>query len=584
MVAHLRIRGAGLRRTLLASLCLFALPVLARTESAAPPRLVVVVSIDQFPQEYVARFAALFGPDGFRRLLEGGADYRDCQHGHFVTATAPGHSVMLTGTYPVHSGIVGNRWYARASGTQASAVDDPRFPVLALGGGVAGQGISPRALQVPTVGDLLRAATGLRAQVVSVAIKDRGAVLMGGQRPTGAYWFDPQACAFVTSSYYREHLPEWVATFNAARPCAGYADASWTRLRPDLDYAALADIDDAPYEEGAYGMGRTFPHPVHDWIDTQAAGDARGRYRYMPIIATPFGNQLLLTFAKAAIDGEHLGQDAIPDLLTISFSSNDYIGHAFGPNSQEALDAVLRTDQVLADLMGFLDQRIGKGEWVLALTSDHGVAPIPQFLERAGVLPERDDHYRLSAVRLRSQMETALQERFLPNLKLPTDFPGFFTAWDGATDPFIYVNPAVLDSLPNHPSYDGLLTEIAEEIEKVDGVARVFRRSERARLAESHDRIERSAYRSWHAENGGDLLVQYRPYWLGAEHTGGTNHLMPYRYDTHVPLLLYGPGIRAGRFERPVAVVDLASTLARILRVPQTPQDDGRPLFDALAN
>jgi hypothetical protein len=556
----------------------------ATVAPAAPPRLVVVVVIDQFPREYLDRFAPLFGPDGFRRLLDAGADFTQCHHEHFLTATAPGHAVMLTGAYPVQNGIVGNYWYARAAGHVRSSVDDPGFPLISgaeAPGADAKGGVSPLALAVPTVGDGLRAATGMRARVVSVAIKDRGAVLLGGWRPNGVYFYAPRTCRFATSTYYAPHLPQWAAAFNAAEPCAPYLGQAWMRLRAEADYARFAEPDDAPYEGDVYGLGRTFPHPVREWVDEKAEGAARDKDRYAAVVGTPFGNALLWRFAQAAVVGEQLGADDVPDLLTISFSSNDYVGHTFGPHSQEVLDITLRTDALLAELFAFFDARVGRGRWWLALTSDHGVAPVPEYLERNGMLPPRDDHYRYRTAAARAAVEATLLRRFFGGAR-PKDFPGFFESWEVATDPFVYVNTHALAHLKGASTFDALLDAIADEIERVPGVAHVYRRHERAGLAASHDAFAQRAVRAWHPANGGDLLIQLAPHWLTGEPPNVTNHRTPYRYDTHVPMLLYGAGVRRGHFHRPVAVVDLASTVARVLGVAPAPADEGTPLVEAL--
>ncbi len=550
----------------------------------APPRLVVVIVLDQFPREYLDRFAPLFDKAGFRRLLTGGADFRSCEQDQFITLTGPGHAVMLTGAYGVHNGIVGNWWYSRTKQKIVSCVKDSRFSLVVppdpLFPADRPRGASPLASMATTVGDVLRSATALRARVLSLSIKDRGAVLLGGRRPSGAYWYEPRTCSFVTSSYYSSRLADWVIDFDRAQPCGRYVGHLWTKLRPDLDYGHFADADDVPYERDEYGLGRTFPHPVGEWIKPTADRGAGDQNRYTAVVDTPFGNELLLRFAEVAVDGEQLGRDAVPDLLTLSFSSVDNVGHLYGPHSQEMLDTVLRMDRLLADFMHFLDAKVGRQQWVLVLTSDHGVAPIPERLERLGILPARANHYRFKTKHAREQVEGALKQRFFGAAGPPKDFPGFFEAWNRRTEPFVYVNHRALNRLPGQMSFDRLLDAIKKEIGKLDGVARVYSRSERGLLAASQDPTEQRAYRSWPAENGGDLLIQLQSYWVGRQ--AATTHGTPYRYDTHVPMLLYGRGISAGHFDRPVAVVDLASTVARILAVEPPPLDEGRPLFEAL--
>ncbi len=570
-IAHVGSCSSVVIRVLIIALCL-ATGTAAR---AAPPRLVVVVAIDQFPQEYLDRYRPLFGPDGFNRLMNGGADYVECHYGHFITATGPGHAVMLTGSDPVHNGIVGNAWFDRVTGAPRGCVEDARFPIV---GSEApeppGAGVSPLALASPTVGDGLRLATGLQAKVIAASIKDRGAVLMGGWRPTAAYWFDSSTCRFVSSTYYMERLPEWAARFDAAQPCRQYLGRPWKRQRNDPAYLRYADVDDAPYEADADGLGRTFPHPVKE--------GGQGTERFAAVVASPYGNDLLLRFAEAAVDGEQLGRDAVPDLLLLSLSSNDYVGHSFGPHSQEVLDMTVRTDAQLAELMRFLDRKIGRGQWLLVLTSDHGVAPVPEYLEKVGFLPARPDHYRFDLKAARERVEHALTERFFDSQPAPEGFPGFFVDWGGQTDPFVWINAAAGKQLPKPLTYGTLLAAVKEEIGQVEGVSRVFAVPERAALAASLDPFDRRAYRTWQLPNGGDLLVQLAPYWLPSGHGAGTTHFTPYEYDTHVPLLLYGPGIRPGRYDRSVEVVDLAPTLAEILAINAPPLCTGEVLREAV--
>jgi len=543
---------------------------------AVAPRLVVVVAIDQFPYEYLERFEPLFGPDGFRRLVRGGANYTECRYGHLVTATGPGHAVMLTGTDPVHNGIVNNTWYDRVDGQERGCVDDTRFPIVGLddAGGAPHTGVSPLALSTTTVGDGLRIATGLESKVVAVSIKNRAAVLMAGWRPNGAYWFDEGTCRFVTSTYYMSSLPSWVERFNGSKACASYVGRSWQRLRREEVYRRVADIDDAPYEVPAYGLGRTFPHRVEE---------GTGADRFAAVVATPFGNDLVLRFAEAAVDAERLGRNASADLLLISFSSNDLVGHAFGPHSQEVADTTAHTDAVLAELMRFLDRKVGQGQWLLALTSDHGVAPVPEHLEKLGVLQPRPDNYHFDVKAARTRVEQALTERFFDSQTPPDGFPGFFVSWGGRSDPFVWINAAAGKQLPKPLTYAALLAAIKEEIGQVEGVARVYAVPERAALAASRDPFDQRAYRSWQLPNGGDLLIQLAPYWLPVEGgTAATTHKTTYEYDTHVPLLLYGSGIRAGRYDRSVGVTDLAPTLADVLGIDAPPTATGEVLREAL--
>jgi predicted AlkP superfamily pyrophosphatase or phosphodiesterase len=550
------------------------------------PRVLAVVVVDQFPRAYLDRFAPLFGKDGFRRLLDRGADYRQANHDHFVTTTAAGHAVILTGAYAAQNGIINNWWYSRSKRRLVTSVEDGHFALVGpdeLRQAAASlPGASPLNLASTTVGDVLRIEAGMQARVLSVSIKDRTAILLGGQRPSGAYWFDPLTCSFISSSYYLDRLPDWVQRFNATGPCAEYIGHDWDRLRPDVDYTQFAGEDDAAYEMGAYGLGRSFPHPIREWVEPGAEDRVAHRNRYAAVVGTPFGNDILLRFAEAAFDEMGLGRDAVPDLLAVSFSSNDYVGHMYGPQSQEVMDTALRTDRTVAGLMRFLDQRVGSDQWTMVLTSDHGIAPVPEHLEQNGILPIRKDHHRFDVNEAKARVESAVAKRLAGTKPVQGGTVNFIEAWDAATHPFVYLNHQAAGHAGSTATFDDLLSIVAEQIAVLDGVVRVYRRSELMALASSHDPIDQRAFRSWHRDNGGDLLVVLQPYWVPEGKRVAASHGSPYAYDTQVPLLLYGHSIRNARVERRVELVDLASTLARVLHLEPPPLNQGRPLIEAL--
>jgi len=576
--------GAGTAAVVLAVIArvwLLPPPQFARAigEAQTPPRLVVVVSIDQFPRVYLDRFAALFAADGFRRLLEGGTDFATCHHRHAATWTGPGHAAILTGAYPLRTGIIGNQWFSRAAGRLVGCVEDAAAPLV---GAAADIGVSPVSLRAETVGDVLRAGNGGRSKVVAVAGKDRAAVLLGGAHPTAAYWFDEESCAFVSSRHYLSALPAWARAFNDARPCAAFIGRTWDRARDDIDYTAFSGADDRAAEVDGYGLGRVFPHPIGEWTPRDANGAVRTDERYHAVEASPFGNDLVLRFAAAALRGEALGADEFPDVLAIGLSSNDIVGHFFGPGSQEVLDITLRTDLALRDLMRLLDREVGTGAWVIAVTSDHGIAPIPESLQEQGLL-DRGATYRFALEQGRETVERRLREHFFASGAAPADFPGFVAAWGAQTHPFVYLEERSLTAL-KETTHREVLALAAREIEALPGVARVYTSNDRAALAASRDDLDTRVYRSWDQRNGGDLFVVLEPHWLATSFPTGSTHGSPYEYDTHVPLLLYGTGVRAGRVYRPVAVVDLAPTLARLLGVAAPALNQGEVLPEAFAN
>ena len=575
-------RAARAILALCLSLCgCAAIPAASR--DVAPPRLLVLVSIDQFPRSYIDRFGHLFGQHGFRRLLDGGADFSRCTHGHAATWTGPGHAVLLTGAHPQENGIIGNRWFSRSAGRTVGCVEDDRFPIVgaAPGGELAKSGVSPHFLRSAALGDSLRGDSQQRAKVISIAGKDRASVLMGGRRPNAAYWFDQESCGFVSSSYYFERLPEWAHAFNATRPCDEYIGGMWDRLLSAADYAAVSGPDDASYEMDVFGLGRVFPHPIVKWNPHDGVVPRRVVEPYRAVGSSPFGNDLVLSFARAAVRAEQLGVDDTTDLLAIGLSSNDYVGHYYGPNSQEVADMTVRTDVALGELMSFLDTEIGAGKWSLVVTSDHGVASIPEYLLANSLLPDASASYRFHPREARAEIETRLREQFFAADEAPPDFRGVIAAWSSSTHPFVYLREGAAAAV-GAASAEHLATAVARAIETLPGVAKAYTFAERQQLAASQDPLAQRVIRAWDRENGGDLEVVVSPHWVVSSYSVGTNHGTPYEYDTHVPLFLYGAGIRPGTFTREVSAVDIAPSLAKLIGVSTPPSSQGSLLREAL--
>src|SRR5262245_1770015 len=312
---------------------------------SAGPRLVVGIVIDQFRYDYLERFGDLFGEGGFRRLMQEGAVFTDAHYLHSVTVTAPGHAAFMSGSIPSQNGIIGNDWYDRAKGKTVTSVEDDDTRLV---GAPGAPGSSPRRLIGSTLGDELKLSNGGASRVIGISMKDRAAVLPAGHHPEGAYWFDIASGKFVSSTYYMNELPSWAQRFNAKSPADAFFGQVWRKLRPESDYAR-SGIDDSPFERPDGGR-RVFPYTI-------TPGDPKPSENfYDNFLRSPFSNDLLVAFAKAAIEGEDLGRHAATDLLTISFSCNDVIGHNYGPYSHEVEDVTLRTDIVLANLFEYLDR------------------------------------------------------------------------------------------------------------------------------------------------------------------------------------------------------------------------------------
>src|SRR5262245_57662149 len=347
--------------------------------SGETPRLAVLLVFDQMRGDYLTRWQELFGDAGFRRLQREGVWFPNCHYPYAFTVTGAGHASLLTGCTPAVHGIVGNDWYDRDAGQTVNCVGSSRYeqvPAAGALGAFIGKkskgGVSPERLLVPSLGDGLKEATNGKARVVALSLKDRSAVLPGGRRPDACYWFDTSTGTFVTSSYYCDRVHSWVEAYNWDRLADRWFGHDWTRLKPSLEYDRYSGPDDVAAEGTGVAQGRIFPHPL-----TGGLKGPGGAY-YEALTMSPFGNDLLLGLVKRVVEAEALGQRDTADLLCISFSSNDLIGHNWGPDSHEVLDVTLRSDLIVAELLTFLDERIGKGNYLLALTADHGICPLPE--------------------------------------------------------------------------------------------------------------------------------------------------------------------------------------------------------------
>lgn len=526
------------------------------TAQAAPPgghpRLLVLVYFDQLRGDYLSRWEALFGAGGFRRLQDDGAWFQNCHYPYAYTVTAVGHSSVATGCSPDKHGIVGNDWYDRSVGKMVGCVASDRYARVPprLSDSEPWKetaGVSPQRLLQPTIADALKAATGGKARVVSLSIKDRSAVLPGGRQPDACYWFDARAGEFVTSTYYTERVHPWVAAYNRRQVADQWLDRQWERLRPDLDYQRYSGPDEVREEGTGSFQGRTFPHPF-------SGGPKRQKPAYYEAVVTsPFGNEVLLGLAQAAIEAEGLGTHSVPDLLSVSFSSNDLVGHAWGPDSQEVLDVTLRSDQIVRALLATLDTKVGRDRYVLVLTADHGVCPLPSVSRVQG-----RDAQRVAPALLGAQAEAFLNERF--------GKPQTSRWIEAVAGLWVYLNDRTAAS--HGVSIDTVAAALADWLTQQPGIAKVYPRSQLLRGVAADDAMGQQVRRSFYPERCGDLFVVLKPYYLLSSAVGvGTTHGTPYPYDTHVPLLVYGPGIRKGRHRELVRPQAAAAILAHALGI-----------------
>ncbi len=513
--------------------CLFCFPLTAQMKNRATaaqqrasrgttpkPRLVIGIVIDQFRYEYLTRFEKSFGEGGFKRLLRRGAVFANANYIHTPTYTACGHATFMSGTTPAHNGIVGNEWFDRETGNRVTSVSDNS--VKLLGGTNDQSGMSPHRLIGSTIGDELKLATRGQSKVIGISLKDRSAILPAGKRPNGAYWFDAKSGSLVSSTYYFADLPEWVKKFNREQKPDRYLN------------------------EGNGGNGGN--------------GGSEGSSRSFE--ATPFANDYLIDFAKAAIENEKLGTDESTDLLTISFSANDLIGHTYGPYSKEVEEVTLHTDKLLAQFFNYLDHKIGFERLVIALTADHGVAPVPEQMQELGL------GGRLNARAVAESIESALDRQF--------EDEKWIISYVNSN---VYFDASIIER--RKVSTEELERAACLAALKNPGIAACFTSSQLISGALPSTIIARSVANGFYARRNGNIVVVPQPFHFFSEGSG-TTHGTPYSYDTHVPVIFYGAGIHAGIYYGVSSPADIAPTLAALLKIEIPSNSSGRILSEAI--
>jgi hypothetical protein len=503
-------------------------PAVSRAGAAQRPRLVLGIVVDQFRYDYLERFRADY-KGGLAKFLSQGAVFTNAHYEHFPTVTAIGHSTFMTGATPSVSGIVGNEWYDRESGKQVTSVSDDGTKLL----GGEGRGSSPHRMLVSTICDELKMSGREQSKCVGISMKDRSAVLPVGRMADAAYWFDNKTGNFVSSTYYFPELPRWAAGFNASRKVDAYAGKDW------LPGAGV-------------NGGKAF---------LKLAPKA-GEELYKNLERTPYGNDIVALFAELAVEAEKLGQRGATDVLTISFSANDRIGHDVGPDDPRVRDVSIRTDEQLAQLFTFLDKKVGMENVLVVMTADHGVAPLPEKMRErrmpGGRLPE---NATLNAI------EKRLTEKW---------GAGPWVA--GKSGPAPYLDHKLIER--KKLNVVDVRREAALAARSVPHIARVYTQEQLAAGHTLDDVIDRRVRAGFHAVRGSDLFIVAEPYHLFEK--SGTSHGTPYNYDTHVPVIFMGAGVKAGRYHRRVAVNDIATTLATMLGVEIPSGSAGRVLEEML--
>jgi predicted AlkP superfamily pyrophosphatase or phosphodiesterase len=527
---------------LAAALLVLARPIApAAAAQAAHPKLVVVVVVDQMRADYLTRYASLYD-QGLKRLTTEGAWFQNAAYPYLETITCVGHTTVGTGTYPYHHGIIQNAWFDRESGKSITCTADPDTTEISYGR-LAGIGDSAVRMLTPSFAETMKAQ--LKGRSVTMAIKARSAIGLAGHEADAVIWLDERG-AWTTSSAFAKEPLAWAAGFVTANPIDRDGGKTWERVLPEDRYTGP---DDGPGEGKPNGWSTTFPHPL---------GPGGGPTFFAHWISSPYADQYVEQMAEAAIDANKLGQGEATDFLGVSFSTLDIIGHSYGPRSHEIQDDLVHVDRVLGRLLAHLDEKVGAGNYVLALTADHGVADIPEQSQGGRVLTNV----------LGNSVDAVLKSAQYGD--------GPFVVAVASAD--VYLKPGVYDRLR---ADEKTTRAVIDAMSKLSGVARVLTadqvNTEAART--SKDPQIRAAALSYYPGRSGDLLVIPKENWIiGAV---VTTHGTPNPYDQHVPIVLFGAGIRPGPRSEPASPVDIAPTLAAIVGV-RLASTDGHVLTPAL--
>lgn len=521
------------------------------------PKIIIGIVIDQMCYDYLYRFQNNFSESGFKKLMSRGSHLKDMQYNYIPTYTGPGHASIYTGTTPKNHGIIANAWIEESSKSIVNCVGDPS--VVGIQSSQLYGKSSPHRLNTTTITDQLKG-KHKESKVISISIKDRGAILPGGFKSDGSYWFDYGNGQFITSSYYKTEMPKWVKKFNAKNNALSYAQV-WNPLLVKNSYSSE---DASPYEKVINGKSAAvFPYDIKKLCDLSQS--------FEPFTMSPFANNLLTDLAITALKKEKLGQDEFPDMLCISYSSTDIAGHIFGPDSKEIEDMYYRLDIELGRLLNHLEKSFGQDGFVLFLTADHGVATVPQ---------KRVDEGLSGGYVFIDKVVEDLRKR--SNTLFGVDFIL------GENNLNIYLNQGVLNSILPKVSKNLLMTQLEEQLSKVKGIKTTRRGESLQSKSKNKDKWDRLLANGFDPNRSGDLLIVLESGYLpkssiDLHHAQGTSHGSGYDYDTHVPCIWYGAGIKSQEVLETTNITDIAPTLREILNLPKTGQMTGKPI-DAILN
>jgi predicted AlkP superfamily pyrophosphatase or phosphodiesterase len=521
------------------------------TAQVQQPKLVVGIVVDQMRYDYLYRFSEKYGSGGFKRLLKDGFLCKNARYNYVPTFTGPGHASIYTGTTPAIHGIAANDWYDKKTKKEVYCTQDKNVQSV---GTTSDAGLmSPANLDATTIGDELKIESNNKAKVIGISLKDRSSILPAGHAADGAYWFDGATGNFITSTFYRNDLPKWLLDFNAKKLPKQYLEKGWNTLLP-IDKYTESLADDNAFEKAPNKKDKAvFPYEFTKQLE---------KNNFDIIRSTPFGNTLTKDLAIATIEGESLGADAVCDMLCVSFSSTDYVGHAFGPKSVEIEDVYIRLDKALEELFTYLDTKIGKDKYTLFLTADHGATEVPAYLQsekiNAGYVNGKD---------INKKLKQALFKEYADSLVMKY------------TNQQVYLNDSIiLAKKLDKFTVEKFCVQVLLSFDEVSDASC----GEQLQLQTQSDVLFKSLIQmGYHNKRSGDVLVSYKPGFIDYDKTG-TTHGTSFSYDTHVPVLFYGNGISKGNTLRPVYITDIASTICQLLNIPYTNGNIGNPVYEAI--
>jgi predicted AlkP superfamily pyrophosphatase or phosphodiesterase len=530
---------------------LFAQTKPAPVASLKQPKLVVGIVVDQMRHDYIYRYWDKYGNGGFKKIVSEGYFYRNAHYNYVPTYTGPGHASIYTGTSPATHGIISNDWFVKETNAMTYCTDDDNVKTV---GSDSKLGLmSPKNLLVTTIGDELKLATNQRSKVFAISLKDRSSILPAGHSANGAFWFDGTVGKFISSSHYMTALPAWVNEFNNKQLAAKYLSQGWNTLYPVNTYEE--SIADKNNYEAAPNKKDTavFPYEYKAQLE---------KNNFEIIKSTPYGNTITKDMALACLKAEQLGKGKETDMLCISFSSTDYVGHYYGPRSVEVEDVYLRLDKDLEELIGSLDATLGKNNYILFLTADHGACDVPAHLKDLKI----PGGY-INEEQLAKEIKTFCGNQFGDSLVLMI------------VNQQIFLNEAKMAAMKlNKFSVEHTL---ANYLLSIKGVAEAYP-SDILKYGDfSEGTFKYLIQKGYNHVRSGNVAFSYNPAWM-EYHNKGTTHGASYSYDTHVPVLFYGMGIPKGSSVRKVNVVDIAPTISEILHMSFPNGTTGKPLEEVI--